>query len=312
MQEGPLWRRSRLPAVRAPGRGRRRSRRRRARVTGMSGVSPCSWIQRLCGVSQRATERRKPPVSSVRVCHCWMVPLPKVVSPTSLARPLSWSAPATISLALAEPRSTSTTTAMCGIGGHPAGDGLVGDLRAIGERLPEDGARRDELAGDPLGRIDEAAGIAPKVEDDALHAGVDERLELAVEVVGGRGRETVEPDIADGPVGEALAGHDLRLDGVADDGQLEGRGRHRARPRAAPSCPAARGCDRSSGRWSGRRRAHHRWPGSDRPPAGQPGSLASPAACGRRRRDSRVLPRRSSRRPRRGSASRLRCPRSCR
>ena len=114
---------------------------------------------------------------------------------------------------------------MSGIGGDAAWDGLVGDLSAVGERLPEDGARGDELAGDPFGRVDEAAGITPKVEHDALHAGVDERLELAVEVVGGRGREAVEPDVADGPVGQALAGHDLGLDGVADDGQLEGRGR---------------------------------------------------------------------------------------
>ena len=52
-----------------------------------SGSSPTSWIQRLLGVSQRAIVRRNAPPSPVSSCHCWTVPLPNDVWPTSVARP---------------------------------------------------------------------------------------------------------------------------------------------------------------------------------------------------------------------------------
>ena len=68
-------------------------------TTATSGVRPFRWIQRLAGVSHFAIVRRNPPELSVRSTHCWTVPLPNVVSPTSVPRFVSCRAPETISLA---------------------------------------------------------------------------------------------------------------------------------------------------------------------------------------------------------------------
>ena len=73
-------------------------------------MSPVPWIHRLSGVSHFAIVSRIPPVSSGSGSHSWIVPFPKVCSPTSTPRFVSWSAPATISLAEALPPSTRTAT----------------------------------------------------------------------------------------------------------------------------------------------------------------------------------------------------------
>ena len=117
---------------RAP--GRRRAWRRRRRSTTTSGTMPVPWIQRLSGVSHLAIVRRKPPRSSSSCVHCWTVPLPKVVSPTSVARPRSWSAPATISDADAEPPSTRTTSWIAGSVAAPPGVGV--GLGQVARRRP--------------------------------------------------------------------------------------------------------------------------------------------------------------------------------
>ena len=86
---------------------------------------PVPWIQVLFGVSQRAIVNRKPPWSPSSCVHCWTVPLPYVVEPTIVARPRSWSAPATISEADAEPPSTSTTSRIAGSVAAPPGSTRV-------------------------------------------------------------------------------------------------------------------------------------------------------------------------------------------
>ena len=80
-----------------------------------------SWIQCLSGVSHLAIVRRNAPPSPASSCHCWTVPLPNDRCPTSVARPLSCSAPATISLADALPRSMRTTTRIEGSVATPPG-----------------------------------------------------------------------------------------------------------------------------------------------------------------------------------------------
>ena len=87
---------------------------------------------RLVGVSQFAVVSRKPPLSSSSWVHCWTVPLPNVFVPTSVARPRSWSAPATISDADADPPSTSTTSWIVGSVATPPG---------LGDRLDEGAVR---------------------------------------------------------------------------------------------------------------------------------------------------------------------------
>jgi hypothetical protein len=58
-----------------------------------------------------------PPLGSSRTC--WKTPLPNVRVPTTVARPRSSSAPATISAADAVPRSTSTASGASGTTGSP-------------------------------------------------------------------------------------------------------------------------------------------------------------------------------------------------
>ena len=66
-------------------------------------------MERCFGVKYLATVSfsAEPSSSSTTV---WTDPFPKVWHPTTTARPWSWSAPATISLALALPRLTRSTT----------------------------------------------------------------------------------------------------------------------------------------------------------------------------------------------------------
>ena len=83
------------------------------------------WIQRLAGVSHFAMVSRNPPEALVRSTHCWIVPLPNVVWPTSVPRLVSWRAPATISLADALPLLTSTMTRMAASVAMPPGAAAV-------------------------------------------------------------------------------------------------------------------------------------------------------------------------------------------
>ena len=86
---------------------------------------PAPWIQVLFGVSHFAIVSRKPPLSPSSCVHCWTVPLPNVLLPTSVALPRSWSAPATISDAEADPPSTSTTSRIDGSVAAPPGSATV-------------------------------------------------------------------------------------------------------------------------------------------------------------------------------------------
>ena len=88
-----------------------------------SGLSPTPWIQRLFGVSHFAIVSRNAPPSPVSSCHCWTVPLPYDCWPTSVARPVSCRAPATISLADALPPSMRHDDADRRIRRHAAGRG---------------------------------------------------------------------------------------------------------------------------------------------------------------------------------------------
>src|SRR5262249_24877800 len=76
--------------------------------TTMSGVMPLPWIERPFGVKYFAVVRRRPEPSDSGMIVC-TEPLPKVCVPTTIARPQSCSAPATISDAEALPWFTSTT-----------------------------------------------------------------------------------------------------------------------------------------------------------------------------------------------------------
>ena len=108
----------------------------------MSGSSPTSWIQRLFGVSQRAIVRRNAPPSPVSSCHCWTVPLPNDVWPTSVARPVSCSAPATISLADALPPSMRHDDLEVGARRDAAGLRVGGDLVPVASCSQKTGPRR--------------------------------------------------------------------------------------------------------------------------------------------------------------------------
>ena len=116
------------------------------------------------GVNHRSVVSRSPPPLG-RSFQTWTVFLPNVGSPTSVARPCSWSAPATISDADAEPPSTRTTTGMSLVWSEPAAGRHSLDVlaRLDGE---EQLAGRDELRRDALRGDDEAAGVAAQVEDE--------------------------------------------------------------------------------------------------------------------------------------------------
>lgn len=112
----------------------------------------------------------------------WILPLPKVRSPTSVARPLSCSAPARISLALALPPFSSTANGRCAStqpretlqlrGRHAYVDGSVQaaagrDLRH-GRALVEDDALHDGQVAAvlaPLHVEDGGAAVQPQARD---------------------------------------------------------------------------------------------------------------------------------------------------
>ena len=73
---------------------------------------PLPWIERPFGVKYLAVVSRSPEPSDSGMMVC-TEPLPKVWVPTIVARPQSWSAPATISEAEALPWLTSTTIGIC-------------------------------------------------------------------------------------------------------------------------------------------------------------------------------------------------------
>ena len=167
------------PPCRAPGRPSRR---------GPSGLPPGRPGRCRRGGSNAcsgsATSRSSASARS-RSCswiHCWTVPLPNDVSPTTVARFVSWRAPATISLADALPLSTRTTSLIDASVAMPlSGGGRLG-LAAVGVLLPEDRPAGDELARHLPGSGDVAARIAPKVEDDLLLAGLEVRLQGVMEL----------------------------------------------------------------------------------------------------------------------------------
>ena len=148
------------------------------------------------GVNQRSVVMRSPPPFG-RSFQIWTVFLPNVGSPTIVARPVSFRAPATISDAEADPS----------VDEHDHRN-RVGLREAAGLRLPaldvlagldreEQLARRHELAGDALGGGDEAAGVAAQVEHDRGGALVEQRPELLPEEPGGAIGEGRQPDVAD-------------------------------------------------------------------------------------------------------------------
>ena len=75
----------------------------------MSGVTPTPWIEMSPGsVRYCAIVSLSAALSGRSVKTSWTLPLPNVVSPTMTARSWFFSAPATISLALALDPFTST------------------------------------------------------------------------------------------------------------------------------------------------------------------------------------------------------------
>ena len=100
-------------------------------------------------------------------------------------RPRSWSAPATISEADADPPSTRTTSSIAGSVAAPPGFASVSIRCPVGVLLPEDRAVGEELAGDVAGRVDEAARVAAQVEDELRLPGVDVGPDGLVELVRG-------------------------------------------------------------------------------------------------------------------------------
>ena len=104
----------------------------------MSGVRPASWIQRLSGVSHFAIESRKPPASAVRSIHCWIVPLPNVVSPIERAAVGVLEGAGDHLARRGRPAVDEHGDADVVPGRDPARGRVGGDLRAVGRLLPED------------------------------------------------------------------------------------------------------------------------------------------------------------------------------
>ena len=212
----------------------------RPRSTTTSGTMPVPLIHTLSGVSHLAVVSRKPPWSSSSCVHCWTVPLPKVVAPTSVARPRSRSAPATISDADADPPSMRATTLIDGSVAAPPRqrDGL--------DELPSAYSCQkigpsEELARDVAGGRHVAARVAAQVDDErpaaALHGGRDRRVELRRGMVG----EARQPDVAHRALGEVLASHLLGGTMTARTISTSNGDRLRARSTASPRCPSRRG-----------------------------------------------------------------------
>ena len=116
----------------------------------------------------------------------------------SVARLLSWSAPATISLAEALEAVDQAHDPKVRGGGDAIGQGVRRDLVTRGVLLPEDHARADELAGHLAGRGHVSAQVAAQIEDELRPAGLDVRRQIGRHLVGGAVREVVHPDVPDG------------------------------------------------------------------------------------------------------------------
>ena len=102
---------------------------------------------------------------------------------------VSWSAPVRISEALAVPPLTSTTTAMPGSVATPSPLASCGVSLPVGVLLPVDRAGRDELVGDRLRRVHEAAGVVAQVDHEAPNARGEAVAEHLLDVVRGAGAE---------------------------------------------------------------------------------------------------------------------------
>ncbi len=129
-----------------------------------SGARPSPWIRRSLGVNQRAVVMlsTEPSLSSLGTCT---KPLPKVVSPTSMA------AAGVLHRAGQDLRGAGAAfvdqhhqrNVQCAA----AAVGLEDLFAAILEALDDDRAFTDELAGDIHRRAQEAAGIAAQVQHQA-------------------------------------------------------------------------------------------------------------------------------------------------
>ena len=207
----PLRRRVRRPRAR-PRRAEdlerlveRRVRRRPACRSGtvdddVRASGPTSWIQRLSGVSQRAMVSLNAPPSPVELLPLLDGALAERLWPTSVARSVSWSAPATISLAEALPPSMRHDDRdASGRSRRRRASASVATWSPVGVLLPEDRARADELAGDRRGPRSRSrpgcrAGRGSSFVRPASTCGRERVAKLGRAVVG----EAGQPDVADG------------------------------------------------------------------------------------------------------------------
>ena len=179
-------------APRAPCRGSGRCPRpaTAAGSTTTSGVSPTLWIQRLSGVSQRATVSLNAPPSPVSSCHCWTVPLPYDCWPTSVAR----------FGVLQRPGDDLARRRAAAVDEHDEPGARDRSRRRRRVRRSRPGCRSascsqkthagaDELAGDLAGRRHVATGVAAQVEDEPSGRRRGGRLSAVTTVVGRRVRE---------------------------------------------------------------------------------------------------------------------------
>ena len=99
------------------------------------------------------------------------LPLPNVVSPTMTARSWFFSAPATISLALARRAVHEQRDRVVRLGAVGVRDLLLAPLARVADG-GDDGAVGEELVGDARRLIEQAAGVAAQIEDEALELAV--------------------------------------------------------------------------------------------------------------------------------------------
>jgi hypothetical protein len=115
----------------------------------------------------------------------WALPLPYVAVPTTSARSWSCSAPATISLADADPLSVSTTSGTSPTAAAP--DRRTRDSRPRSalrrhDRLP----RVEEQIRDADALVEQPARIPAQIEHERARAGRAQRVDRLAEI--GRGR----------------------------------------------------------------------------------------------------------------------------
>src|SRR5213594_1149145 len=132
----------------------------------MSGVMPLPWIDRPLGVKYFAVVSRRPEPSESGMIVC-TDPFPNVWVPTTIARPQSCSAPATISDADAPPR-------------------VHHELAVV-----------DEFLGDLHGGRQEPPRIVAQVEQERLHARLRGLLERRAQIPGRLLLELPELDVGD-------------------------------------------------------------------------------------------------------------------